>query len=127
MARSDFQATWVPRIGEEATAELRRFRKISGLGMLTPVFAGAAGLLFARNGALDDLLAVLCSTVAIGLLTALINGQKRLAEAMSYWFGVRIQAGQLPPMSVGRFDSWRQKRGLRSPDARADGPSAEYL
>jgi hypothetical protein len=25
-------------------------------------------------------------------------------------------------MSVGRFDSWRQKRGLRSPDARADGP-----
>lgn len=121
MVGSDFQATWVPRIGEEATGELRRFRKICGFGMSTPVFAGAAGLLFAANSPLDDLLAVLCSAVAIGFLVGFINGQKRLAEAMSRWYGVRIQVGQLPPMSVGRFDTWREKRGLRLPD-RANGP-----
>jgi hypothetical protein len=122
VAGSDFQATWVPRIGEEATAELRLFRKTGGFGIVAPVFAIAAGLLFAKNNALDDLLAVVCSAVGISFLVAFINGQKRLAEAMSYWFGVRIQAGQVPPMSVGRFDTWREKRGLRTPDERASGP-----
>jgi hypothetical protein len=120
VARSDFQATWVPRIGAEATAELRRFRKVGGFTIVTPVFAGAAGLLFG-GGTLNDLLAVVCSAIAISFLVAFINGQKRLADAVSYWFGVRIQAGQLPPMSPGRFDTWREKRGLHPSDELADG------
>ncbi len=124
MARPDFQATWVPRIGEEATAELRRFRKIGGLAIVAPVFAIAGGLLFARSSLLDDLLAVMCWAVGISFLVGFINGQRRVAKAMSYWYGVRIQAGQLPPMSVGRFDTWREKRGLRSPNGRANGPAS---
>jgi hypothetical protein len=124
VASSDFQTTWVPRIGEEAAAELRRFRKIGGLGMVTPVFAVAAGLLFG-NGMLDDLLAVVCSAVAISLLVALINGQKRLAAALSRWFGVKITAGQLPPMNSGRFDTWCEKRELRAPDERTSGSVSE--
>jgi hypothetical protein len=120
VAGSDFQATWVPRIGDEATAELRRFRKIGGFGMVTPVFAIAAGILFAGNSPLDDLLALVCSAVVIIVVVAFIKGQKRLAEAMSYWFGVRIKIP--PPMSVGYFDIWREKRGLRPPDGRADRP-----
>jgi hypothetical protein len=122
VAGSEFQATWVPRIGEEATAELRLFRRTGSIGIVAPVFAVAAGLLFARNNALDDLLAVVCAVVGISFIVAFINGQRRLAKAMSYWFGVRIQAGQMPPMSVGRFDTWREKRGLRAPDKRASGP-----
>jgi len=122
VTKADFQDAWVPRIGEEATAELRRFRKICGFGMVTPVFAIAAGILFAGNSSLDDLLAVLCSAVVICYLVKFINGGKRLAAALSRRFGVRIKWGQLPAMNPKRFDSWSEKRGLQVPDGRPDRP-----
>jgi hypothetical protein len=63
MARPDFQATWVPRIGERATAALRRGRKISILCIPSGLFAGAAGLLIG-TGTLNDIIGV--ALVAIG-------------------------------------------------------------
>jgi hypothetical protein len=122
VARPDFQDTWVPRIGEEATAELRRYRYVVGLGPFTMcVFCGAAGLVFGK-GTLYDLLSVALVAVAVRVFVAFLRSQRRFAEALSYWFGVRIQAGQLPIMNPSRFDAWREKRGLRSPGGRTNGP-----
>ena len=121
MAKPGFEATWYPRIGMEAAEELRRGRRITTFGIASPLFAGGAGLLIGTS-ALDDVIGVALAAVVVAYLVMFINFQRRIAEAMSYWFGVRIQAGQMPPMSVGRFDTWREKRGLRAPDKRASGP-----
>jgi hypothetical protein len=120
VARSDFEATWVPRIGEEAATELRHLRKVITITVL-PAFAlaGASSFAFA-GGPLDKLLGVVLLAGAMVYPVELVRGQKRLAEAMSYWFGVRIKIP--PPMSVRSFDTWREKRGLRPPDGRADRP-----
>jgi hypothetical protein len=44
VARQDFQATWIPRIGQEATDALRSYRRASILPLASCVLAGAAGL-----------------------------------------------------------------------------------
>ena len=105
MTKADFQDAWVPRIGEEATAELRRYRDLGlwdGDGV-----RDRRGHIVCRKSSLYDLLAAVCSR-RLWYIIKLINGQKRLAAALSRWFGVRIKSGQLPPMNPKRFDSWEK-------------------
>jgi hypothetical protein len=113
MVKDEFEATWIPRIGTDATAELRRFRRTGGFGLVAPVLGAAAAVLFG-NGPLEDLLAAIPLAAGIAVVVSFIRGQRRLALALSRWFGVWITAGQLPPMSTKRFDAWRERRGLRS-------------
>lgn len=116
MTRSDFEAIWLSRIGEEATTELRRGRKIAGIGMTMPIFAIAAGLLIGTSTR-NDVIGVALVLVAGGYFVALIRAQRRIAAALSRWFGVKIKG--LPKMNPKRFDDWCQKRGLHRPDERA--------
>ena len=126
VASTTLQTTWIPRIGEEATAELGRYRKTGGLGLAMPLLAAAAGLLFG-TGIRDNLIAVVLVAVAVSILVAFVSSQRTLAAALSSWFEVRITAGQLPLMNPTRFDAWREKRKLRSPDERPNGPVIAQL
>ena len=120
MTNSDFEATWVPRIGADATAELRRLRNFSLVGFwLLPTLAVTTSLLF-ENGALEDLLAILACGAGIRLLVEFARRQNRLAAAVSLWFGVRIAAARLPLMYPGRFDAWREHFELHGPAAAHD-------
>jgi hypothetical protein len=110
-AKPDFEAIWVPRIGREATDQLHRGRKVAFIGVIMPVVAGVAGLIVGRN-APDDLLGVLLAAVVLGYIAALIRALRRLAAALSEWFGVKIGAGQLPLMNRKRFDVWCERAGL---------------
>jgi proteasome assembly chaperone (PAC2) family protein len=85
-----------------------------------PVVAGAAGLLIGTN-ATGDLLGVLLAAVVVGYLAAFIRAQRRLATAMSEWFGVKISAGQLPLMNVKRFDAWCERVQLIGQAKQSDG------
>lgn len=83
MAKSGFEATWLPRIGDEATAELRRYRYVIGFGPITMcVLGGAAGLLFGTS-TLSDLFAAVLVAIAVGILVAYVYRQRKLAAALS--------------------------------------------
>jgi hypothetical protein len=119
MAERDFEATWYPRIGKHAAEELRRGRKISIFGFVVPLFAVAAGLLIG-TGTVNDFIGVAVAAVVVGYFVMFINAQRRVAAAMSDWFGVKIKG--LPKMNPKRFDAWCQERGLRPPgDRHASG------
>lgn len=118
MAKPDFEATWYPRIGKDAAEELRRGRKIVIFGVTAPLFAIAAGLLIG-TGTVNDLIGVALAAVVVVYLVMFINAQRRIAAAMSDWFGVKIKG--LPKMNPKRFDTWCEQRGLRQPDERTNG------
>jgi hypothetical protein len=115
MAKLDFEATWYPRIGKDAAEELRRGRKIAIFGITMPLFAGGAGLLIG-TGAVDDVIGVVLAAMAVGYFVMFINAQRRVAAAMSGWFGVEIKG--IPKMNPKRFDAWCQERGLQQPNKR---------
>jgi hypothetical protein len=118
MAKLDFEATWYPRIGKDASEELRRGRKLTIFGVTVPLFAIAAGLLIG-TGTSNDLIGVVLVAVVVVYFVMYINAQRRIAAAMSDWFGVKIKG--LPKMNPKRFDDWYEKRGLRQPDERTYG------
>jgi hypothetical protein len=112
-AKSDFEATWIPRIGEQATAELRRYRW-AGLTMpFTACALGAAGLYALYGGLLDQFLGGVLMAGAVGAFVILIRCQFRVKAAISDWFGVKVKG--LPLMNTKDFDSYCQKQGLQKP------------
>jgi hypothetical protein len=115
MVKPDFEATWYPRIGKDAAEELRRGRKIVTFGIATPLFAVGAGLLIG-TGVRNDMIGVALAAVVAVYIVMFIRAQRRIAAAMSDWFGVKIKG--LPRMNTKRFDDWREKCGLRTPDER---------
>jgi hypothetical protein len=116
MAEPDFEATWYPRMGEKAAEELRRGRKIVTFGITAPLFAIGAGLLIG-TGTLNDVIGVALAAVAAGYLVMFIDAQRRIAAALSDWFGVKIKG--LPKMNPKRFDAWCEERGLSHRDGMA--------
>jgi hypothetical protein len=111
MARPDFDAAWIPRIGKQATEELRRGRRIAIAGMTMPIFAIAGGLLIGTS-TLDDVIGAVLVVVAVGYFVAFMRAQMRIAAAISKWFGIRVTGGGLPKMNPKRFDAWCRERGL---------------
>jgi hypothetical protein len=79
------------------------------------VLAVIAALLFG-TGTVGDVLGAALVAAAVGILLAFVRIQRRLAAALSRWFGVTITSGQLPLMNPRRFDAWCEKRGLRPPE-----------
>jgi hypothetical protein len=115
-APSDFEATWYPRVGKAAAEELRRYRRIVWVAPVGLVCVIGAGLLIGTD-LLGD---VLGTGLAVGFLVsygAFIRAQWRTAAAVSVWFGVP-RMRWLPQMTPERFDRWRQRRGLRTPEER---------
>jgi hypothetical protein len=112
MAKPDFEATWYPRIGKKAAEELRRGRRITIFGIASPLFAGGAGLLIG-TGPVNDVIGVALAGVVVGYLVMFVNSQRRIAAAMSDWFGVKIKG--LPKMNPKRFDAWCEERDLQQP------------
>ena len=114
VAESNFEATWIPRIGERATAELRRYRWAGCTMPLTAALLGAAATFAFHGGLLDKLLGGILMAGAVGAFVILIRRQRRLKAAISDWFGVKIKG--LPLMNTKDFDGYCQKQGLQRPD-----------
>ena len=72
-------------------------------------FALAGSLLY-------KLVGVALLVMAVGLSLTFLQGQRKVAAALSRWFEVKITAGQLPVMNPDRFDAWSKKRGLSHKD-----------
>lgn len=114
MATSEFDTIWTPRIGPEASAQLRRS---SYLGMLLLPAALAAAVAFSfLAGAGNVAGAVVSAAVAVGCFAGFLKTRFTLARALSDWFGQPVRWHELPRMRAANFDVWCQQRGLRPRD-----------
>jgi hypothetical protein len=121
ITKQETETTWVPRIGEEATAELWRCRRIMPLTSPAGALLAGAGGIALSGDTLDKLLGVVLLAGAVGALATFLRCQRRLGEAISAWFGVKITGPGLPRMYPKRFDGWCQERGLHpTPKLRQD-------
>lgn len=111
MAQQDFEAIWVPRIGEDATAALGRWRRRSIIRCPCGLLLACAASFAFGEGILGDLLGavLLASGMYLGAAT-IYRGQREIAAALSRRLEVTIRAGELPPMTPKRFDRWRTER-----------------
>lgn len=108
-----FEQVWEPRIGPDATAQLRRTSYValatapSAIGL-----AVACSFAFGVHTVAGTLLGVACALCAIGAFAVGIRSRMRLAATVSHWFGVRIGWQEMPRMRPPQFDAWVEKRGL---------------
>jgi hypothetical protein len=120
-AGSKFEATWIPRIGERATAELRRCRRVGMSAIVASLVFASSGSIALGGDTPDKIVGVVLLVGMVGALATFINCQRRLGAAVSEWFGVRITGGGLPKMYPKRFDEWCDERGLRPAPKLRDG------
>jgi hypothetical protein len=115
--QSGLDQIWIPRIGPEATAELRRGAPLT-VFMGAVVIAAAIGSSFAfgTGSPVGWLLGILCVGCAVAIIAVWISSRRKLARAMSQWFGVTIGWHEIPRMTATQFDDWCQRRGLTSPN-----------
>jgi hypothetical protein len=114
-AKSNFEATWIPRIGERATAELRRGRWAGCTMPLTAAVLGAAAnFAFHGSAPLDMFLGAALLVGALGALAVFFYRLHTLKVAISEWFGVKVKG--LPLMNTKDFDAFCRKQGLHKPD-----------
>jgi hypothetical protein len=112
MPKPDFDVTWIPRIGEEATAIARTARIIASItGPLMFVGAFAASFLLGSGTTIGVLLGLVAVGLDVGLLVNLVRIRLRLAAAMSGWLAVPVTWSQMPKMRVKDFDAWCAGRG----------------
>ena len=117
MVKADFEDTWYPRIGKDATEELWRFRRAALVNpTVSVVFAVGAGALLG-DGAVGDVIGAMLAAGCIVYFWLFIRAQWRTAAAVSVSFGVK-RMRWLPRMTPQRFDEWRQLRGLMTPEER---------
>jgi hypothetical protein len=116
MARPTFEQFWIPRIGEQATAQLRRSSYAWLVG--GSAFAGlsiASSFAFGR-GTTSGLVLGLAEVIgAIAAFAFAIRSRMKFAAAVSRWYGVKIGWYEMPRMQPASYDAWQQRRGLAPP------------
>jgi len=113
VAGPDFDYIWVPRIGEQATAELRRYGNLT-IVTLFPMLPLAIGISFAFGSGSPAGIVLGFVMVALAVTGFVVwnRSSRRVAAAMSEWFGVKIPWWDMPKMKATSFDAWTEKRKL---------------
>jgi hypothetical protein len=109
MADPDFEATWLPRIGPEATQKLWTYNRFLRRGFLWALFPVGAGVLIG-SGWLGDVVGGMCAAAMVVSWLVFVYTQRRTAIAISHWRGFEIR--WLPRMTPENFDRLCQRRGV---------------
>jgi hypothetical protein len=126
MATSDYDETWVPRIGPDAARQLRRSGSVSLLVLPMVLVSGVAyGDLEGINSIYVLVFWFAAFLLSLLTFTAWLRGRIELARAVSAWYGTSISWLALPRMRPASFDAWCARRGLepvvmREPDYASD-------
>jgi len=120
MTEAEFNQIWIPRIGAQAAAQLRRSGNLILL-VMPMVFACGIAL-----GALDGLTAtftlvfwILAVVVSLLVFGVWLYSRIVLARALSQWFGRKLSWFTLPRLSPASFDRWCRRRQLQPPGSAA--------
>ncbi len=119
---SDFEATWNPRIGCNATSELRRYRRTAAWFLPSEFACAAAAGLLIGGGKVASAIGLTLAACAALAWVPLVRAMRRTTAAMSDWYGVKSLRA-LPSMRPEHFDNWRRAKGLKTPHERGlEGP-----
>ncbi len=124
--RERFDAIWVPRVGEEAAAVVRRTLRVEAgvrVGCLLP----ALGASFAfGNGVVGDVLGSALVLLVVAAFAWWMQARKQMADALSRAFGTKISSRRAfsGPSLVrrGSFERWQKRLGL--PEYDSQSPAA---
>lgn len=106
-----FEDIWVPRIGQQATRQLRRSSMILlVMGPLTFALATVCSFTFASGTALGVTAGIVAATLAAGMFLYWLQSRIRLARAIHDWIGVPVSWNEMPRMRVEAFDRWKQMK-----------------
>jgi hypothetical protein len=112
MARADFDAMWVPRMGSDAAAQLKRV----GVRVLWNLFdlplAIVASIGFGSGKPVGVVLGLVSVALAVVLFGLLNREHRRLARDLSEWYGVKIHWWEMPRFNEKLYDAWCVRRGL---------------
>lgn len=114
---TSFEDIWYPRIGQEATHELRRFRRRGYRTLLAPWLGFAGGALAADGSSLPKTVGWVLILAAALLVNLFLWGQRRLSAAISSWYGLD-HVSSAPKMTPARFDQWRKANRFLTPEER---------
>jgi hypothetical protein len=117
MTANNFNAIWSPRIGPQATAQLRRSGYFALVLLPTAVVAAIVCSILAGNGSVVG--AVVAAAVAVVCFVTWLQSRFKLANELSEWFGADVRWHEMPRMRTADFDTWCQRRGLQSRDRHA--------
>lgn len=116
MAQTDFDQTWVPRVGEKAARRLHRGDSM--LLWLPVMFFIVTVALGALNGA-QATSTFICAlvTLAVWIVTFAVWMRSRilLAREMSEYLESKVTWIELPRMSPRGYDAWCRRRGITPP------------
>ena len=111
-----FDEIWVPRIGADASAALRRSSYVVLIGGPIMVVLAAAGSFAVGSGTVaGDVIGVTLVAVIFAIFVGLIRSRVTVATAISARFGTTIHWWEMPKMREGAFDQsskWVLRRAL---------------
>ena len=112
----DFSEIWRPRIGEEATALLRRSGYMTlWMGPTILILALISSFSLGSGKPLGWAIGLLAAVLGVTMFATLIRSRAMVAAAISRWFEVKINWYEMPRMRTAQFDAWRKKRSLGNP------------
>jgi hypothetical protein len=102
-----YNEIWVPRIGEQASVELRRNGYLT-LGVFSSFLPLSIGCSFAFGSGKPAGIALGLLIVALMVtgLTIWIRSSARFAASLSQWFGAKVRRQELPKMRTNPPRGW---------------------
>jgi hypothetical protein len=126
--RERFEAIWVPRVGEEAAAVVRRTLRVEACvrgGAWLP--AVGAGLAFG-NGVAGDVFGSVLVLLIVAAFAWWMQARKQMADALSRVFGTKISTARAftgpSLLRRGSFERWRKHLGLPEYDSKSPAASS---
>jgi len=110
MAES-FEDIWVPRIGQQATRQLRRSSMI--LLVVVPgnlALATFCSFTLASGTTLGVTAGIVAAALGAGMFLYWLQSRIRLARAICEWIGVPVSRNEMPRMRTDAFDRWKQMK-----------------
>jgi predicted neutral ceramidase superfamily lipid hydrolase len=112
-SQAKFDEIWLPRIGAEAAAELRRNSYLTlVVGPSVLVLAIISGVALGKATPEGSIVGALAILVGLLLCVVWTRSRLRFARALSKSFGIRVSIQGLPRMTARHFDAWCQRRNL---------------
>ncbi|MGO9977217.1 MAG: hypothetical protein ACLP01_31315 [Solirubrobacteraceae bacterium] len=124
MTQDDFNETWMPRIGEQAAARLRRNDSL--ILVIIPmcfVCGFALDALIGLSALFTLVFWIGALTVSVLLFGRWLWSRIMLAREISAWFDRKLSWHQLPKLRPSSFDRWCGRLGLQAPSERLEAPA----
>jgi hypothetical protein len=113
VAKANFDAIWIPRMGPEATAQLKRVGVAVLWNFLDIPLVVVVSIGVGSGRPVGVVLGLIAAVIVIVLFGLLNREHRKLASDLSQWFQVKVNWWEMPRFSEVKFDAWCERRRLQ--------------